>query len=75
MIRRSLVVTLVMLTLYSLIVAVLRERPWFFPVEHQWQANLMTAQGYIYESRESKVVIVGSSLSAVLGSGHENFSV
>jgi len=66
MIKRSLAVTGILFALYSISVLFVKDRPWFFPVEHQWQENLMTAQEYIYERQDSRIVIVGSSMSRMI---------
>lgn len=63
MIKKSIYITTLLFLGYNLFVSAIK-----FSVTpgHQWQSNLITAENYIYEHKNKKIVIVGSSLSVRL---------
>jgi hypothetical protein len=72
MIKKILLTTAMILALEIAVVQWLR--PWIFPhpaaPPNMFQANLMTAQDFIYNKRDSQIVIVGSSLAGVLAASY-----
>lgn len=66
MVRKTLLLAGLLFVMYSVFVAFLAPT-WWSASQHQWQDNVVKAQKFIYNERDSyENVIVGSSLSARL---------
>ncbi len=69
MIRKSLLMTFIFFVLYNIIIVIVDPPRGVSKSQHQWQKNVIKAQEYIYESKDSKVVLVGTSLTFRLPEG------